>query len=97
MVIVYPLRCATLLFVEQSFSLWVADSIENANTRTENAHVTAGIAWDAAGKRLFLTGKYWPRIYQVKLRRLTGAAASSEAVDDARSVCIPKIAAVGWR
>ncbi len=56
-----------------------------------------GIAWDAAGKRLFVTGKYWPRMYEVKLRRLTGAAASSKAVQDARSVCIPKIAAVGWR
>ena len=59
--------------------------------------VAAGIAWDAAGKRLFVTGKYWPRMYQVKLRRLAGAAAGSKAVADARSVCIPKIAAVGWR
>ncbi|MES2274576.1 MAG: glutaminyl-peptide cyclotransferase [Bacteroidota bacterium] len=26
-----------------------------------------GIAWDAAGKRLFVTGKKWPHLYQVKL------------------------------
>jgi len=44
-----------------------------------------------------VTGKYWPRMYQVELRRLTGSAADSKAVNDARSVCIPKIAAVGWR
>ena len=44
-----------------------------------------------------MTGKYWPRMYEVKLRRLTGAAASSKAVTDARKLCIPNIAAVGWR
>ncbi|MBO9713697.1 glutaminyl-peptide cyclotransferase [Sphingomonas sp.] len=27
--------------------------------------VANGIAWDAAGKRLFVTGKYWPQLYQV--------------------------------
>jgi glutaminyl-peptide cyclotransferase len=26
-----------------------------------------GIAWDAAGKRLFVTGKNWPRLYQIRL------------------------------
>jgi hypothetical protein len=28
----------------------------------------AGIAWDAARKRLFVTGKYWPRVFEVKVR-----------------------------
>lgn len=27
--------------------------------------VANGIAWDAAGKRLFVTGKMWPQLYQV--------------------------------
>ena len=29
--------------------------------------VLNGIAWDAKGKRLFVTGKNWPRLFQVKL------------------------------
>lgn len=27
--------------------------------------VLNGIAWDAEGRRLFVTGKLWPRLYQV--------------------------------
>lgn len=29
--------------------------------------VLNGIAWDAQGKRLFVTGKKWPHLYQIKL------------------------------
>ena len=29
--------------------------------------VLNGIAWDAKGKRLFVTGKNWPKLFQVKL------------------------------
>ena len=28
----------------------------------------AGIAWDAARKRLFITGKYWPRVFEVNVK-----------------------------
>ncbi|MBB5705855.1 glutaminyl-peptide cyclotransferase [Sphingopyxis panaciterrulae] len=28
--------------------------------------VLNGIAWDAKGKRLFVTGKYWPKLYEIK-------------------------------
>ena len=31
--------------------------------------VLNGIAWDAAGKRLFVTGKLWPKIYQIEVSR----------------------------
>ena len=31
--------------------------------------VLNGIAWDAKGKRLFITGKKWPHVYQVKIVR----------------------------
>lgn len=34
---------------------------------SEPMDVLNGIAWDAAGKRLLVTGKYWPRIYQIEL------------------------------
>lgn len=30
--------------------------------------VLNGIAWDAKGKRLFVTGKNWPKLFQIKLR-----------------------------
>ena len=35
--------------------------------RTNNVDVLNGIAWDEGGKRLFVTGKLWPKLYQVEL------------------------------
>lgn len=29
--------------------------------------VLNGIAWDAKGRRLFVTGKHWPRLYEIRL------------------------------
>ncbi len=29
--------------------------------------VLNGIAWDAKQKRLFVTGKYWPKLYEIAL------------------------------
>ena len=57
----------------------------------------AGIAWDAAGKRLFVTGKWWPKLYQVQLEALKGSAANSAAVQAARSRCIPRSTNIGLR
>ncbi|MFN7133285.1 MAG: glutaminyl-peptide cyclotransferase, partial [Myxococcales bacterium] len=31
------------------------------------ADVLNGIAWDATGRRLFVTGKYWPRLFEIRL------------------------------
>jgi glutaminyl-peptide cyclotransferase len=31
--------------------------------------VLNGIAWDAARQRLFVTGKLWPRLFEIKVRR----------------------------
>ena len=36
-------------------------------TRFTNA-VLNGIAWDAASDRLFVTGKLWPRLFEIKVR-----------------------------
>jgi glutamine cyclotransferase len=33
-----------------------------------NDDVLNGIAWDAGGKRLFVTGKRWPQLFEIKLR-----------------------------
>lgn len=30
--------------------------------------VLNGIAWDAKGKRLFVTGKYWPKLFEIRVR-----------------------------
>jgi len=35
--------------------------------------VLNGIAWDAGGKRLFVTGKFWPLVYQISLARRAAA------------------------
>jgi glutamine cyclotransferase len=39
--------------------------------RTPNADVLNGIAYDAQGKRIFVTGKKWPNLYQVEFSPLT--------------------------
>ena len=37
--------------------------------RTPHAEVLNGIAYDAAHDRLFVTGKYWPKLFEIKLIR----------------------------
>jgi glutamine cyclotransferase len=29
--------------------------------------VLNGIAWDPAGRRLFVTGKHWPKLFEIRL------------------------------
>lgn len=38
-----------------------------ANQRPDREHVLNGIAYDARAKRLFITGKLWPKIFEVKV------------------------------
>lgn len=38
-----------------------------ANPRDPANDVLNGIAWDAKGKRLFVTGKHWPHLYEIRL------------------------------
>lgn len=40
----------------------------SGSERTANAEVLNGIAYDAVTDRLFVTGKWWPTIFEVKLR-----------------------------
>ncbi len=44
-------------------------SLYPQDKRTLTADVLNGIAWDAKGKRLFITGKKWPHLYQVKFMK----------------------------
>lgn len=39
----------------------------NTEDRTVNDNELNGIAYDNVGKRLFVTGKLWPRLYEIKL------------------------------
>uniref|UniRef100_A0A8R7UWW0 Glutaminyl-peptide cyclotransferase n=1 Tax=Triticum urartu TaxID=4572 RepID=A0A8R7UWW0_TRIUA len=34
--------------------------------------VLNGIAWDEENNRLFVTGKLWPKLYEIKLRPVDG-------------------------
>ncbi|MEO6277560.1 glutaminyl-peptide cyclotransferase [Roseateles sp.] len=40
-----------------------------ANQRTGSDDVLNGIAYDAAKKRLFVTGKLWPRLFEIQLTK----------------------------
>jgi glutamine cyclotransferase len=50
----------------------VTGIIDLRQLATENGagsedNVLNGIAWDAARRRLFVTGKNWPRLYEIAL------------------------------
>ena len=40
-----------------------------AADRTQTTNVLNGIAYDPAGDRLFVTGKNWPKLFEVRLKR----------------------------
>jgi glutaminyl-peptide cyclotransferase len=40
--------------------------------RLDPEAVLNGIAWDAGGKRLFVTGKLWPKLFEIEVVRRTG-------------------------
>lgn len=39
-----------------------------------NMEVANGIAWDARGRRLFVTGKNWPKLFEIRLKPRAPAA-----------------------
>ena len=41
--------------------------LSDADRRGSNAEVLNGIAYDSEGERLFVTGKWWPKLYQIEL------------------------------
>jgi glutaminyl-peptide cyclotransferase len=42
--------------------------VDDETARTEEANVLNGIAYDAASNRLFVTGKKWSRLFEVKVK-----------------------------
>jgi glutaminyl-peptide cyclotransferase len=62
-IVIDPKTGAVLQTIDMS-SLW---PLKDRPAGYDNAqNVLNGIAWDAKGKRLFVTGKKWPHLYQVK-------------------------------
>ncbi|XP_049368320.1 glutaminyl-peptide cyclotransferase-like [Solanum verrucosum] len=49
--------------------------------------VLNGIAWDRDGDRIFVTGKLWPKIFEIKLRLLPP---SDPLIGEINNLCIPK-------
>jgi glutamine cyclotransferase len=41
-----------------------------SETATNQVDVLNGIAWDAEGGRLFVTGKLWPKVYEITLQQV---------------------------
>lgn len=46
--------------------------LNDADRRGSNPDVLNGIAYDAKGDRLFVTGKQWPKLYEIKLVEVAG-------------------------
>lgn len=46
---------------------WIDLSGLLSKEEARQADVLNGIAWDAAGKRLFVTGKHWPKLFEIRL------------------------------
>jgi len=63
-IVIDPKTGAVLQHVDMS-NLWPLKDHPKGFDNDQN--VLNGIAWDAQGKRLFVTGKKWPFVYQIKL------------------------------
>jgi glutamine cyclotransferase len=50
--------------------------LSDADRADEPVDVLNGIAYDAKSDRLFVTGKLWPKLYEIKLVRKGGAVKS---------------------
>eukprot|EP00747_Dinoflagellata_sp_TGD_P072589 gnl/TRDRNA2_/TRDRNA2_157541_c0_seq2.p1 gnl/TRDRNA2_/TRDRNA2_157541_c0~~gnl/TRDRNA2_/TRDRNA2_157541_c0_seq2.p1 ORF type:complete len:239 (+),score=59.11 gnl/TRDRNA2_/TRDRNA2_157541_c0_seq2:97-717(+) len=62
-----------------------AANLDAKRHKRELPDVLNGIAWDPEGRRLFVTGKLWPYLFEVEI-----VPAPQISLSEARSVCIPK-------
>ncbi len=46
------------------------EGIFNSSGYSRRLDVLNGIAWDAESKRLFVTGKWWPKLYQIEVKEV---------------------------
>ncbi|PID91054.1 MAG: glutamine cyclotransferase [Bacteroidetes bacterium] len=47
--------------------------ILKASDRKPGTDVLNGIAWDEAGGRIFVTGKYWPKLFEIRIKEKGGS------------------------
>ena len=48
-------------------SSWLGeDALRDAVAGSDDINVLNGIAWDAEGERVYLTGKYWPTLFIIE-------------------------------
>ena len=53
---------------------WVdLSGLLSPSERTEKVDVLNGIAYDEKGDRIFVTGKLWPKLFEIKLKKKDGA------------------------
>jgi glutamine cyclotransferase len=62
------IRLMDRLLAEVDLSELYADSVRAM--KDFDGFVLNGIAWDSKGKRLFVTGKKWDKLFQIKLGEL---------------------------
>jgi glutamine cyclotransferase len=53
---------------------WIDLSAQVRGSGDNTDRVLNGIAWDPQGRRLFVTGKYWPKLYEIELPPLAANA-----------------------
>lgn len=63
---------------------WKKARAQAKRAKRDLPDVMNGIAWDAEARRLFLTGKFWPLLYEVEL-----VPNASMSVDEVRRRCLP--------
>ena len=47
---------------------WDLTGLLRMSDRNDSTDVLNGIAYDEKGQRLFVTGKFWPKLFEVRLR-----------------------------
>jgi glutamine cyclotransferase len=63
-------RIARIAPADGHVSGWIdLSGLLNATERAEGADVLNGIAYDSLGDRLFVTGKLWPKLFEIQLIR----------------------------
>jgi glutamine cyclotransferase len=53
--------------------MWTSATSGPRQHRPHREAVLNGIAWDAQGQRLLVTGKHWPRLYWIEVPGLLPA------------------------
>ncbi len=67
-------RVARIDPVTGKVNSWIdLSGLLSPSERTEKVDVLNGIAYDEKGDRIFVTGKLWPKLFEIKLKKKDGA------------------------